>query len=227
MSSPTLRQIFKFPNDVKDLKFAPNSASIAFLIENVLMVFYEHSGGHFVPSYRNILKDAVEVEDLKWISPDEIQYNPTQSSINLSQHRKRYLMNLKEDIPANHTVCQHWKNTRNCKPCEEKEAQYSEHKAGKTIRDEKDSCGKSMAKILDQGFVEIWSFESIAGNEISGKTKETPTKKRGHESDPEQSDSGKVKQVKVESLKDADSDSSVPASPEGRVLEDIRESIET
>lgn len=222
MSSPTLRQIFKFPKDVKDLKFAPNSASIAFLIENVLMVFYQHSGGHFVPSYRNILKGAVEIEDLKWGSPDEIRYNcPTQSSISISQHRERYVMNLKDDIPANHTVCQHWKNTRNCKFCEKKEAQYSEHKARTTIREEKDSSGKSMAKILDQGFVEIWSFESIGGNKMSSKIRETPTKKRGHEGNPGQDDSRKVKQVKVESPK---SDS---ASPEERVLEDIRESTET
>ncbi|KAH6667311.1 hypothetical protein B0J14DRAFT_659293 [Halenospora varia] len=222
MSSPTLRQILKFPKDVQGLRFAPNGASIAFLVENVLMVFYKHSSGLFVPSCKpKISEGAVEVKDLKWISPHEIQYSPNQPSINLKKHRERFLSELGDVVPENHTVCQHWKNTRKCESCGRKEAQYNEHEARTTIRDEKDSSEKSMAKILDQGFV------TIIGNEMSSKNQETPTKKRGHESDPEQSDTGKVKQVKVESSKDVDSDSSVPASPKGRVLEDIRESIET
>ncbi|KAL5350976.1 hypothetical protein ACLOAV_004549 [Pseudogymnoascus australis] len=83
-----------------------------------------------------------------------------------------------------------------------------------------DSSEKSMAKILGQGFVTIW--------EMPSKNQETPTKKRARESDPEPSDTGKVKQVKVESLEDVDSDPSVPPSPKGKIIEisGIHESIE-
>jgi hypothetical protein len=224
MSSPTLRQVFKFSKDIQGLKFAPNGASIAFLVENVLMVFYKHNNGLFVPACKpKIPEGSVEVKDLKWISPHEIQYSSKQPSQPLQKHREWFMRGLGDVVPGNYTICQHMMNIRKCESCGKKEAQYHEHEAKKTVRDEKDSSEKSMAKILDHGFVTIWSCV----NETSSEIQETPTKKRGRESDPEQNDTGKVKQVKIESPKDVKSDSSVPASPKGRVLEDIRESVET